>query len=475
MTGVAKGAGTAIAEVAFVSIACWAAFVSMWERWTAPWGEAWGAWVFGAAIAAWIYLLCESARENRLVAAPAKNWLLLTAALLLAYAASFAHVPRLVTCEFAVVALGSVMLAVLPADTRASSWGLLPLLIVSPHVGTAVDFYLGFPLRLCASKLAAIMLLGNATSVGTGLSSGGSVVFVDAPCSGIRMLAAAFVLAGALSLLLQLRPASTLALLGVSVLVALFGNAHRAASLFLVNVPSEDAAHTAIGIIVFVECAVLLVITAKFLQCRQMRSAQPVRECAGAGRIAKAVFLLACVAAAIGGFPRNSHTAVAANEATAAWPKSWQGQPLVPMSLPEGINEFLSGFPGEWAQFRVGDTGKVVLLRQCTEATRKMHPAENCYAALGGTCAPMASLRDEQGHVWSRFRYTGPDGTQRVVSQCYFAIQETAGASNETQQREDLSDWLRDAPSWPDVSAWYWAAALPGSDTETTLALTVAE
>ncbi|MFA6240503.1 MAG: hypothetical protein WC655_06220, partial [Candidatus Hydrogenedentales bacterium] len=171
MTGVAKGAGAAIAGVAFVSIACWAAFASMWERWTAPWGEAWGAWVFGAAAVAWIYLLYESTSEKQIVAAPAKNWLLFAAAMLLVYAAVFAHAPGLVTCELAAVALGSVMLAVLPANTRAASWGLLPLLIASPHVGTAVDFYLGFPLRLCASKLAAIMLLGNATSVGTGLSS----------------------------------------------------------------------------------------------------------------------------------------------------------------------------------------------------------------------------------------------------------------------------------------------------------------
>jgi exosortase/archaeosortase family protein len=289
------------------------------------------------------------------------------------------------------------------------------------------------------------------------------------------MLAAALVLAGALSLLLRLRPASTLALLATSVFVALFGNAHRAASLFLVNVPPEDAAHAAIGVIVFVECAILLVVAAKLLQRRQSRSAQPVRERANAGRTTKTVFLLACVAATIGGFSRNSHTAVAANAATVVWPNTWQGQPLDPMPLPESINEFLSDFPGEWAQFRVGDTGKVALLRRCTVATRKLHPAENCFAALGGTCSPMASLRDEQGHVWSRFRYTDPDGAQRVVSQCYFAIRETAGEPNETQQREDLSDWLRDAPSWPDASAWYWASAVPGSITEMTLALTVAE
>lgn len=407
--------------------------------------------------------------------APARDWLIAATGFVVLYAALFPHVPKLVSCELAVMAVGCVMVGVLPAETRRVSWGLFPLLAQAPLVSTALDFYVGYPLRLCATKLAAVMLLGNVAAVGTGLSTGGNVVFVDAPCSGIRMLSASLVLAGALSLLLRFRLIPTFALLASSVLLALFGNAHRAASLVLVNIPPDAPAHALIGIVVFAECSVLLLLIAKFLHRRQTRRISPEGVASKAGPLVKLTFLLACAATAgltmlPGGIP-----AATASTTTVAWPKTWQGQTLSPIPLPSEWDSFLSGFPGAWAQFRVGDTGKVVLMRYCTIATRMLHPAENCYLALGGDCTPMPSLRDEQGHVWSRFEYTAPDGAKRTVSQCYFALSEIDTSRQLPARVDDVSDWLRSATSWSDASAWYWASSMPGSDVRATLAITVAE
>lgn len=475
MSTIVRLAATRLFWVAVVAAACWAAFAAMWERWSAPWGSSWGAWIFCAALIFWTRMALNTKATIDRHDAFSRDWLIAATGFIVLYAALFPYVPKLVSCELAVMTMGCVMIGVLPAETRAVSWGLFPLLAQAPLVSTAIDFLVGYPLRLCAAKLAAVMLMGNVAVVGTGLSYGGSVVFVDAPCSGIRMLSASLVLAGALSLLLRFRLLPTLALLASSVLLALFGDAHRAASLVLVNIPPDVPAHALIGIVVFVECSVLLLVTAKFFHRRQPRLVRSEGVVHKAGPSVKSALLLACATAASltmlpGGIP-----AASANTTTVPWPKTWQGEPLNPMPLPSEWDSFLSGFPGAWAQFRVGDTGKVVLMRYCTAATRMLHPAENCYLALGGRCMPMSSLRDERGHVWSRFEYADPDGSRRVVSQCYFAPAATDAGDPFPAQAGELSDWLHGATSWSDASAWYWAASLPGSRVFATLAITVAE
>src|SRR5690606_7242234 len=96
----------------------------------------------------------------------------------------------------------------------------------------------------------------------------------------------------------------------------------------------------------------------------------------------------------------------------------------------------------------------------------KLHSAENCYVAQGGRCETMDAMEDEAGHVWARFRYHGETGSQ-TVRQCYFAIDPAKPAA-------DLDEWITNVPSWPDVSSWYWNAALPNSEVHYTLAVTVA-
>jgi len=131
------------------------------------------------------------------------------------------------------------------------------------------------------------------------------------------------------------------------------------------------------------------------------------------------------------------------------------------------MEQFLASFPGAMAQFRVGTGNEALLLRQCSEATRDLHPAEDCFRATGWTCTPLPAINDETGRTWSRFTAEHPDGRIRAIRQCYVAIAPRAVA-------EDLDEIIADNRSWPDVSSWYWAAALPGSSVKMTLAITVA-
>jgi hypothetical protein len=129
---------------------------------------------------------------------------------------------------------------------------------------------------------------------------------------------------------------------------------------------------------------------------------------------------------------------------------------------------YLRDFPGDAAQFQVGATGKLILLRRTNLATRKLHSSENCYQGTGVTCEPAPAIKDTAGHLWSQFHLNRPFSKSRTVRQCYFSIDPAASGGA-------LEDWIHGTPSWPDVSSWYWAAAVPGSPVKATLAITVLE
>jgi hypothetical protein len=150
------------------------------------------------------------------------------------------------------------------------------------------------------------------------------------------------------------------------------------------------------------------------------------------------------------------------------WPRNWEGEQLRPVSIEPQVQKILRGFPGQVAQFAVGTTNRKVLLRRCREATRDLHPAEDCYRVLGWRCEPIPAIRDAEGNTWSRFRVVRPDGTEIAVRQCYFAILPD-------ESPESLEALIIGARSWPDVSSWYWNAGLPGSGVQMTLAVTVTE
>jgi exosortase/archaeosortase family protein len=452
----------------FVPVAC--AFVltllTAWPRWMSPGGTPY-AIAFVCAVVLWVHLLVTAqARYAR-----GASWLWAASAVLALYALSYVFVPNLLSAMLAAVALACAMFAVLPADTRARAWGLVPALLLALHAEPSLQFYLGYPLRRITGGLTALLMGFRVRPIGTALTDGIHTVSIDGPCSGMNMLSIGLLLAAFLSVLLRLRRLHTVALFATAMALIIVGNAWRASALFILETRSwPEELHAAVGIVIFAVCSMALAACAAYLSRRQVNATPPIAPALHStdsrARWSQTVFLVLCCAAlAARGLP-STNTPPAQTEIDVTWPRTWQGHALTLMQPDARSAAFQSGFPGAMAQFRVGDTGRVVLMRYCTQATRKLHPPEHCFQGSGWACVPMPPMRDELGHLWSRFEAIPPDGAPRPVRQCYVAV-------DGPTLPPALETIFAGANAWPDASSWYWAAALPGSTVTATLALTV--
>ena len=120
------------------------------------------------------------------------------------------------------------------------------------------------------------------------------------------------------------------------------------------------------------------------------------------------------------------------------WPTHFRDQPLTPMPLSELEQRFARRFPGAIGRFSAGN--RVLILRQVHRPTRQLHPAADCFAALGYTVGRARAVADESGARWSCFVATR-DGTR--VRVC-----------------ERIHD--SDGRAWTDTSSWFWAAQYGG-------------
>jgi hypothetical protein len=110
------------------------------------------------------------------------------------------------------------------------------------------------------------------------------------------------------------------------------------------------------------------------------------------------------------------------------------GKTLTQLPLNEMEKQFATEFPGRIARFSDGE--REIIIRWVTEATRKMHPASDCFQGLGYSVKPLAAYRDHDGSLWASFAATKGDEQLRV----YERINSDSGET------------------WTDVSAWYWSA-----------------
>jgi len=162
-------------------------------------------------------------------------------------------------------------------------------------------------------------------------------------------------------------------------------------------------------------------------------------------------YIVACAFAALIPF-LSAPSAPSGNTGTVVfpgWPAELEGKTLTPLPLTELEQRFNNDFPGKIARF--SDGKREIVIRWVTEATRKLHPASDCFQGLGYTVKPLAIQRDEKGSLWSSFAATKGNDRLRVYERIH-------------------SD---DGESWSDVSAWYWAALQQG--TGSWWAVTVAE
>ena len=246
------------------------AFWPVWRWYAARVGgqgeEAWGLLALAcAAYFAWRGEHGSSAPAPRLPA-PAQS-LLLPALLLLVYAASYALLPPLLRAAVAVTALGCTA-SVLRFGRRFQP-GLLGLLYLSLPLIPSLQFYGGYPLRaFVAGAVAPLLRLGGYAVVreGTCLNWAGRLVWVDAPCSGVRMLWVGLFMACALACVYRLRPFGTVLALAAALAAIVSGNVLRAAALFYVEAGIVEApswAHDYVGVVAFGAVAVFIAVAVR--------------------------------------------------------------------------------------------------------------------------------------------------------------------------------------------------------------------
>jgi hypothetical protein len=123
------------------------------------------------------------------------------------------------------------------------------------------------------------------------------------------------------------------------------------------------------------------------------------------------------------------------------WPREWAGQALQPLSRSAVEARFASNFPGRIARFRMADSGNELVLRDVERPTRMLHPAADCWRAIGWQVEAARLVRDD----------ATPAG---LLWRCFEAQQ----AGQRVRVCERIVD--ADGQAFTDTSAWFWAAAL---------------
>jgi hypothetical protein len=120
-------------------------------------------------------------------------------------------------------------------------------------------------------------------------------------------------------------------------------------------------------------------------------------------------------------------------------PRQWQGVAVRPLALSAVEQRFAERFPGRIT--RLTDGRRIVVLRDVLTPTRMLHPAADCYRALGYRIEGERLERTAAG-----------DGAP--VQRC-FTARKNGVALRVCEQIEDAR-----GQHFADTSAWYWAATM---------------
>ena len=102
------------------------------------------------------------------------------------------------------------------------------------------------------------------------------------------------------------------------------------------------------------------------------------------------------------------------------WPDQFEGKTLTPLPLTELEQRFTTDFPGKIGRFTDGK--REIIIRWVTEATRKLHPASDCFQGIGYSVKPLALHRDNDGSLWASFAATKGDERLRVYERIHSEV-----------------------------------------------------
>jgi hypothetical protein len=132
----------------------------------------------------------------------------------------------------------------------------------------------------------------------------------------------------------------------------------------------------------------------------------------------------------------SEHAAPPERAEPVEWPTHFRDQPLTRLPLGALEERFAQRFPGAIARFT--DGRRVLIVRQVTRPTRQLHPAEDCFRALGYRIDRPQPMADDRGERWTCF-VAGRDG-----------------------RRVRVCERIHDGGDGEWTSAWFWAAQYGG-------------
>lgn len=403
------------------------------------------------AIAALAALVWQARRELR--AAPRLGWLL--SASLGTLAATVLHpvLPPLAAGLLAVLAWACGLLAFLPRRMAAAP--VVGLAVLALPLLSSLQFYAGYPLRVLTAEASRWLLMPgfDVSREGSTLLVDGRLVIVDAPCSGVQMVWLGYFTACAVALWARRSDRSFLARLPLVGLLVLVGNIVRNAILVAfegAGQPLGPWAHGALGLLLLaIVCGGIAVAMARPSASpaagpQLNLSALPWLDRWLANRFVhriahKSLFAAAMALCTLFSLAQALQAPAGASVAASAfheWPAEWDGAPLRPLALSEVEHRFAQQFPGAIARRTDGES--MFVLRQVTAPTRMLHPAVDCYRALGYRVEQVRLEQDAQQRLWRCF------AAQRKHGQTLRVCERIVDA---------------DGRAFTDTSAWYWAAA----------------
>lgn len=237
------------------------AFWSAWQWLTARvWSsdeEIWGIFAIAAAV-----FFCFFRSEN--VSVKLSTFSLYSSAIFtILYAASFAYAPPLARSALAMTALTLTLSGW--RFNRKFHAGIFTLLLLGLPVMASFNFFLGYPLRVIVGEAVEFLLKLQGLEVwreGVGLHFGEKLIWIDAPCSGVKMLWFGIFLTAVLITFFRFNILKSITALIIAFAAILLGNVFRASALFyteaeIFQIPAWM--HEAIGVFAFLLTALGIV------------------------------------------------------------------------------------------------------------------------------------------------------------------------------------------------------------------------
>jgi exosortase/archaeosortase family protein len=329
----------------------------------------------------------------------------------------------------------------------------------------SLQYFVGYPLRVLVAEATRWLMLAThgVSREGAALVVDGHLVLVDAACSGVQLAWMGYFSAACLALLRGLDSRRFLGRLPWVGAWVLGGNIVRNWVLVALQGDGQPLAawlHEGIGLVCL--AGVCAGIAAVMRPAGRVHAERRPRWPGVANRLRSR---LALKALCLGAMPLlalaqwtmpGAGEAVAMPQAAVEWPRTWQGKPLRPLALGAVEQRFAAHFPGRIA--RLTNDEDLLIWRHVTRPTRMLHPAADCYRALGYRVS---------GERLEAMQASAP-GANGALWRCFTA--------EKNGQRLRVCEQLQDAAGrvFTDTSAWYWAAAL-GRSSGPWQAITVAQ